>query len=276
MAGTVSARQVLTHPDWFALIGRMVSGIGTPQFLDLWVEAVGRLVDFSYTVTFAYNGSSTPVCLHHTFPPRQFAVHVTDYLVGPFFLDPLYRAATDGRQEGVFRLSEVAPDQFYKSEYFRSYYVQTGPVDEVAFFLPGNGNWRIVTSLMRSHAENAFTAPDLKLLRSVEPMLRALAAAHWHGDSRLQVTKSAQDEKEILRQSIQDALQHLEIPPLTARELEVVGLVLQGHSSESIANILQISSGTVRIHRKNVYAKMRISSQRELFSIFMQFPAKAE
>lgn len=36
--------------------------------------------------------------------------------------------------------------------------------------------------------------------------------------------------------------------------------------------LLGISAGTVRIHRKNVYAKMRISSQRELFSIFMQSP----
>jgi DNA-binding CsgD family transcriptional regulator len=60
------------------------------------------------------------------------------------------------------------------------------------------------------------------------------------------------------------------MPPLTPRELDVVGLVLEGHSSESIANLLNISAGTVRIHRKNIYAKMRISSQRELFSIFVR------
>lgn len=46
-------------------------------------------------------------------------------------------------------------------------------------------------------------------------------------------------------------------------------LVLQGHSSESISDILGIATGTVRIHRKNVYAKMRISSQRELFAMFI-------
>ena len=55
---------------------------------------------------------------------------------------------------------------------------------------------------------------------------------------------------------------------ITPRETEVVVQVLEGHSSESIAKSLGISVGTVRIHRRNIYAKLRISSQQELFSIF--------
>jgi DNA-binding CsgD family transcriptional regulator len=34
--------------------------------------------------------------------------------------------------------------------------------------------------------------------------------------------------------------------------------------------MVRAETRTVRIHRKNVYAKMRISSQRELFSIFVR------
>ncbi len=37
-----------------------------------------------------------------------------------------------------------------------------------------------------------------------------------------------------------------------------------------IAKSLGISVGTVRIHRRNIYAKLRISSQQELFSIFFK------
>jgi DNA-binding CsgD family transcriptional regulator len=84
-----------------------------------------------------------------------------------------------------------------------------------------------------------------------------------------------EDEKEVLRRTVQEALRSRGIPALTPRELEVVGLVLEGHSSESISNLLTISAGTVRIHRKNIYAKMRISSQRELFAIFIRAPATA-
>ena len=57
---------------------------------------------------------------------------------------------------------------------------------------------------------------------------------------------------------------------LTPRETQVVAQVLEGHSSDSIAKDLGISVGTVRIHRRNIYAKLQISSQQELFSIFLK------
>ena len=56
---------------------------------------------------------------------------------------------------------------------------------------------------------------------------------------------------------------------LTQREAEVVALVLRGHSSEAIGAALGIAPGTVKIHRKNIYAKLGIGSQAELFSMFM-------
>ena len=57
---------------------------------------------------------------------------------------------------------------------------------------------------------------------------------------------------------------------ITPRETQVVAQVLEGHSSDSIAKNLAISVGTVRIHRRNIYAKLQISSQQELFSIFLK------
>lgn len=56
---------------------------------------------------------------------------------------------------------------------------------------------------------------------------------------------------------------------LTPREREVVELTLRGHSADAIGDLLKISSGTVRIHRRNIYSKLRISSQGELFSEFI-------
>ena len=44
----------------------------------------------------------------------------------------------------------------------------------------------------------------------------------------------------------------------------------QLHSSDSIARSLGIAVGTVRIHRRNVYAKLQISSQQELVAIFLK------
>lgn len=56
---------------------------------------------------------------------------------------------------------------------------------------------------------------------------------------------------------------------LTPREREVVEHTLKGHSADAVGAILGISPGTVRIHRRNIYAKLRINSQGELFSKFI-------
>ena len=47
-----------------------------------------------------------------------------------------------------------------------------------------------------------------------------------------------------------------EIDPLTARELEVVKLVAEGHTSDEIARLLSISRKTVDRHRANILDKL--------------------
>lgn len=269
---TASGRRLLAQPEWFAALGDLLPQVGSDRFPDAFAQAVGRLTPFDYTVSFAYSGPGKPICLHHTFGPKQFDIHVREYEIGPYLLDPFYKATANGIQSGIHKMADLAPDQFYKSEYYRSYYVQTGPVDEIAFFTPGKDGWTVVTSLMRAPRQPSFSTHDLRTLRVVEPLTRRIAELHWRTDERLKTATQMEDGKEVLRRTVQDALAARDMPPLTPRELQVVGLVLEGHSSESIANLLDISAGTVRIHRKNVYAKMRISSQRELFAIFVRAP----
>jgi DNA-binding NarL/FixJ family response regulator len=57
---------------------------------------------------------------------------------------------------------------------------------------------------------------------------------------------------------------------LSPREQMVVQLILRGHSAHSIARSLEIAEGTVKNHRKSIYAKLGISSQQELFSRFIR------
>jgi DNA-binding CsgD family transcriptional regulator len=57
--------------------------------------------------------------------------------------------------------------------------------------------------------------------------------------------------------------------PLTARELDVIRLILSGRSNKEVANKLSISAETVKVHRRNIYGKLAINSQSELFSLFL-------
>jgi DNA-binding NarL/FixJ family response regulator len=46
-------------------------------------------------------------------------------------------------------------------------------------------------------------------------------------------------------------------------------LLLRGHSTKSIARALRIAPGTVMVHKRNLFAKLGITSQFELFSRFI-------
>ena len=51
--------------------------------------------------------------------------------------------------------------------------------------------------------------------------------------------------------------------------MQVVQLILVGHTSTSISLQLDVSVSTVKSHRRNIYGKLEISSQAELFSLFL-------
>ncbi|MGF1476542.1 MAG: LuxR C-terminal-related transcriptional regulator [Geminicoccaceae bacterium] len=56
---------------------------------------------------------------------------------------------------------------------------------------------------------------------------------------------------------------------LTDRETDIVRLILLGSPNSHIARALTISAGTVKNHRHRLYYKLDITSERELFSMFL-------
>lgn len=53
-------------------------------------------------------------------------------------------------------------------------------------------------------------------------------------------------------------------PSLTAREMEIVGMTLDQHSTKDISFLLQISHGTCKVHLNNIFRKLGVSSRQEL------------
>ena len=57
---------------------------------------------------------------------------------------------------------------------------------------------------------------------------------------------------------------------LTYQQRRIVQLILRGHSNLSIGQHIAVTEGTVKVHRQNIYQHLNISSQRELFAMFVQ------
>lgn len=65
-----------------------------------------------------------------------------------------------------------------------------------------------------------------------------------------------------------DATKILNQWSLTAREKDVLLLILEGNSNKSISEKLFISISTVKFHTKNIYLKSKLENRFELLSIF--------
>lgn len=255
---------------WVTQLSSCIDSIGSEFFFENLQAALKALADFNYSVAFAYYKNERPLCLSHTFSSDQRIILVDDYLKGPYLLDPFFKACSRHIETGLYRIGEIAPDRFYQSEYYRSYYNQTGTSEEICYTFYLDKEVAVVISLMRAGENSRFSAREFRLLDKVTPIIVSMAKRHWHEVPEKFNLKTNQKEPIEETSLIESRVSELFSKRLTPRETQVVAQVLEGHSSDSIAKDLGISVGTVRIHRRNVYAKLQISSQQELFSIFFK------
>lgn len=246
---------------WMANAGRIVDCIGSAEFAPALADGLRAIVPYDFTVIFGYVGSARPLALYNDFPPDRRRMHVEEYQEGPYLLDPFFLVTLDPAEPGLWRLREIAPDRFYQGEYYRSYYAQTGLAEEIGYLIKVNSELTLVVSLMRK--EKRFSTSEVRALKQVWPLIDAACRKNWK-DIVL-----SEDRSEDIAERIAGAFQRIGEGVLTPRERQVVELTLRGHSADAIGKILKISSGTVRIHRRNIYTKLRISSQGELFSLFI-------
>jgi DNA-binding CsgD family transcriptional regulator len=251
----------------FERIGRLIAAIGSPDFPRYLADFLRTIAPYDFTVIFGYRGAARPLNLFDDFPKNKRTVFVTDYQAGPYLLDPFYLAATKPVAPGLYRMRDLAPDRFYQGEYFRSYYAQTGLAEEIGFFIETGRDAIIVVSLMR--AEKAFTAKEFAALRTARPIVDAAVARQWI-DLAERFEAKAEAGTDSSERQVERSFQRFGEGQLTLREREVAEYTLKGYSAEAIRQVLGISSGTVRIHRRNIYAKLGISSQGELFALFIE------
>ena len=235
--------------------------------------ALQRLVPFDLSLMVAYPKKASPVLLHDGIRGHGSGDALNAYLKGTYLLDPFYTACALPIASGLYRMRELAPDKFFEGDYVHSWQVhpcismESGSLaEEIGYLIPIADGLMAAYSLMRRHGSLPFGDEELMTLREVEPVVREVISRHWRRlDLPRQVSSAAQERSERL----EHAFSCFATTTISTRERMVVQLILRGHSTRSIAKSLKIADGTVKNHRKNIYAKLKITSQRELFLRFV-------
>lgn len=257
--------------QWSRGAGEIFTALESPQFDRVVLKAISRLVQIDFTVAFAYRGRVRPLILCCTVEEMYRRVMLDDYVSGPYLLDPFFHAALSGTKSGCHRLSSFAPDHFRQSEYYRKHYHRTHIGEEIGFFFELPDHVTGVLSVLRWRERSPISRPEFSILQAIEPTLRAIFIKRWSDASkRMDKPQRVEIERGALGNEFFDDFKSFGGSQLSLREHQIVSLILQGHSTESIARQLDLSPGTVKVHRRNVYRKLGISSQAELFAAFLE------
>jgi DNA-binding CsgD family transcriptional regulator len=257
--------------QWSRGVGEIVAALESPEFDHVLYKAISRLVGIDFILAFAYRGRARPMTLGYTIQEEQHhRVLLADYTSGPYLLDPFFHATLSGIRTGCYRLVSLAPDHFRQSEYYRTHYHRTNIGDEIGCFFELPDEVTGVLSLLRWQERSPVSRHDLSILQAIEPTLRVICSKRWSGPSRAMAkAKRAELDGNASADRLLDDFESFGGSQISLREHQIVSLILQGHSTESIARRFDISPGTVKVHRRNIYRKLGISSQAELFAAFL-------
>ena len=227
-------------------------------------DAIGQAVDHEGTALIVFHRHARPEVLHHTLEPAGRKHYLDRYLDGPYLLDPLFELAKSASEPGLCRFRDQLPDRFRSSEYYRQYCERTHLLDEIDYFAPVAEKSTVI--LVVGRRTRMFSKSEVQRLELIEPLVQASIQRIWRTWAGRKKSNSGRDE---VHRRLQECFDRFGRHVLTGRERQISQLLLRGHSSKSVARELGIAPGTVMVHKRNLFAKLGISSQYELFSLLI-------
>lgn len=246
-------------------LAEVLRAIGAEGFEDALWSLFQALCAPDNLIILAYPTAGPPQVLHRrTGSAQVFAQLEVTYLAGAYRLDPFYDLHLRRVPAGAYRLSDIAPDAFQRSRYFLDYYDQTGLIDEITFVAyPSTGVSLNICLGRDSTSARGFALRDIESCQRIAPVIAALAEARWAKLAR--TSGPAEDTAAFLADRARARL-GIHLSP---RQAEVALMILRGHSTVSIGLRLGLSAQTIKVFRRQLYARCRISSQAELFGLML-------
>ena len=272
-----------TSRAWTESLARAIDCVDDPRCPGYLIDAIAALVDFDMAMSVVHNRRAKPVLIHDTFKNGRDRRGLSNYLDSTYVLNPVYAAHCNGLKQGVYRIGELAPDAYLSSEHYRTFKVKRLVSEEIGYV---TDNWpagmeELVLaielqndrlgeiSLSRAASRGGFSDIAIAALRGQIAVIGAVFRQIWQhslpgvqipGQQRRSTTCSTGSARPA------SARASARLPNLSSRATQALRL----------AHVSEFSQTTVKSHRQNLYGKLGIASQFELFSQFLQSLSPAD
>ena len=243
---------------------RVVLSIGTSEFRAALLDSLKQTAGVDHCMVIAFAPKRRPEYLltDGTIEPRS-AIDLAEAYVGRFHdLDP--------NKETIFR-NDASPEALllpfirtgtYRRDYRKKFFTDSGICDKFA-----TAFWRggacFYSNFYRLNRTGDFSQSDLSKLMNLGPAFSAAITRHF-----VEAQPGSADAPRDLGYALDCFFERT--PPfslLTKRERAVCVSIILGFTSEAIALNLGIGLNTVLTYRKRAYARLKITSQNELFTL---------
>lgn len=258
-----------------ALLVSLIELLGRDSFIDELASLLDKAFGYDHFHIMLYRETLAPALLASRPYPVSYERGLTNYLNYTYVINPTYRAFRMGKEPGVYMISDFIQNRSRPYIHDHTVEVHIEDTEPIGYRTPGwPKNMAEVIALValpnKTMLDFTFMTPlgsrqteaCKSSLERLFPFLNAVLLRQFAtSPSSLEAQNSSSGQEDRFHDFGGDVL--------TAREREIAQLILIGHSSNSISLNLGISLPTVKTHRRNIYSKLEISSQAELFSLFL-------
>ena len=237
-----------------------VKAVGTPLFPATLSNLCMGLTQADCAHLSAFFADTRPVEIFSNRSEPEAIEALKTYFDVAYVLDPFFQLFPTVKADRVDRLRDIAPDDFRRSEYYRTFFRALQISDECGVMLVIAPDAALFLSLGMTSGHSLKPGP----LQAMLPVIGALARRHW-----TVLTPERPDGTGRLAAQMEQAFAAFGDSKLSPREAEITRMILQGYSTKAIARDLNNSPETIKVHRKRIFAKLGLATQGALLPLFL-------
>lgn len=243
----------------------LIESIGERQFESTLVRNLHRMTGADHCLLISFNEEKThPLTLFSSGAIHRPLARECRHMYDEFYFqrDPNADWLKHQAPAGQPNIRQQQATELNDQEYRHQLLERCGIEEKLAFMYQNRGQ-ALCLNLYRLEGSNTRALNAQPLLQQGD-LLASLLDRH--------IRSARQERIQFDLPWIRARLMKAVGPQLTGRELDVASRIVLGFKSDAIALDLGVSSNTVLTHRRNLYDKLGISTQNQLFGLVVEQP----